>query len=143
MLAGKPKGNFFHGKSINFGTPYYTITIAFNIFVTVLIIIRLRKLRKAVSGAIGEDSARIYTSVASTLIESAAPYSVVGIMFLIPYALGNGTAVAFGQVWAKIAVCVTPFTCPHRSNGLTISKSVCLRSLLCSEFQMGRHGDAH
>jgi hypothetical protein len=47
----------------------------------------------------------MYTSVASMLVESAAPYSVFGIMFLIPYAMGNPIAISFGQVWAKIAVC--------------------------------------
>ncbi|KAF8902248.1 hypothetical protein CPB84DRAFT_1776300 [Gymnopilus junonius] len=107
VVAGEPGGNFFHGKTINFGTPYYTITIAFNIFVTLAIVIRLLRLGKAVSRALGRESALMYTSVASILVESAAPYSMVGIMFLIPYALGNGTAISFGQVWAKIA-CLSP-----------------------------------
>lgn len=46
----------------------------------------------------------MYTSVASMLIESALPYTAVGIMFLVPYALGSGTAIGFGQVWAKLTV---------------------------------------
>jgi len=107
ILSGKPGGDFFHGKTINFGTPYYTITIAINIFVTLFIVVRLLKLGKAVSRALGPNSAKMYTSIASMLIESAAPYSMVGIMFLIPYALGNGTAISFGQVWAKLA-CLSP-----------------------------------
>ncbi|KDR85985.1 hypothetical protein GALMADRAFT_52215 [Galerina marginata CBS 339.88] len=107
ILAGKPGGDFFHGKTINFGTPYYTITIAFNFLVTLFIVFRLLKLGNAVSRALGRDSARMYTSIASMLIESAAPYTLVGIMFLIPYALQNGTAIAFGQVWAKLA-CLAP-----------------------------------
>jgi len=104
VLAGKPGGNFFHGRTINFGIPYYTITIALNVFITFFIVYRLLKLGKAVSRALGRDSARMYTSIASMLIESAAPYSIFGIMFLIPYALGDGTAISFGQVWAKVAV---------------------------------------
>lgn len=104
VLAGSPGGNFFHGKVINFGVPYYTITIGLNIIITSLICFRLLRLGKAVSKALGRESARMYTSVAAMLIESAAPYSLVGIMFLIPYALGSGTAIAFGQVWAKLTV---------------------------------------
>jgi len=84
--------------------PYYTLTICLNIVVTALICARLFKLGKAVSKALGHDSARMYTSVASMLIESAAPYSLVGFMFLVPYARGDGTAIAFGQVWAKLTV---------------------------------------
>jgi len=107
VLAGKPDGNFFHGKVINFGVPYYSLTIALNVVVTALICGRLWKLGSAVSKALGRDSARMYTSVASILIESAAPYSLVGIMFLVPYARGSGTAIAFGQVWAKLT-CLAP-----------------------------------
>ncbi|KAF9476010.1 hypothetical protein BDN70DRAFT_882972 [Pholiota conissans] len=107
VIAGKPGGNFFHGKSINFGTPYYTITISLNIIITLLIVSRLLKLGKAVSRALGRDSAKMYTSVAAMLVESAAPYSAVGVMFLIPYAMGNPIAISFGQVWAKIA-CLAP-----------------------------------
>ncbi|PPR07510.1 hypothetical protein CVT24_006879 [Panaeolus cyanescens] len=107
VIAGKPGGNFFKGKNINFGIPYYTITICFNIIVTALICGRLYKLGKAVSKALGRDAARMYTGVASMLIESAAPYSAVGIMFLVPYALGHGTAIGFGQVWAKLS-CLAP-----------------------------------
>ncbi|CAA7265024.1 unnamed protein product [Cyclocybe aegerita] len=107
VLAGRPGGNFFGGRTINFGTPYYTITISLNIIVTLLICLRLAKLGKAVSKALGPDSARMYTGVASMLIESAAPYSLVGIMFLIPYAMGSPTAISFGQVWAKLT-CLAP-----------------------------------
>jgi len=107
VLAGKPGGNFFHGKTINFGTPYYTITICLNIIVTLLIVARLHKLGRAVSKALGKESAEMYTSVSSMLIESAAPYSFFGIMFLIPYAMGSGTAISFGQVWAKMT-CLSP-----------------------------------
>ena len=116
VLAGKPGGDFFHGKSINFGTPYYTITIALNIITTVLIVSRLLKLGKAVARALGRDSARMYTSVASMLIESAAPYSFVGIMFLIPYALGNPIAISFGQVWAKLTVRLIEFNSTCHTN---------------------------
>lgn len=113
VLAGKPGGNFFHGKTINFGTPYYTITIALNIIVTLLIVFRLQKLSRAVSQALGRDTAKMYTSISSILIESAAPYSLVGIMFLIPYAMKSPTAISFGQVWAKITVCPSLFLTRH------------------------------
>jgi ABC-type sulfate transport system permease component len=38
------------------------------------------------------------------LTESAAPYTLVGIMFLIAYARQSQVANAFGQVYAKLAV---------------------------------------
>ncbi|KAF9528134.1 hypothetical protein CPB83DRAFT_854964 [Crepidotus variabilis] len=107
VIAGEPGGNFFHGKAASFGVPYYALTISLNVIVTLLICFRLWKLGSVVSKALGRESAKMYTSVASILVESAAPYSMVGLMFLVPYALGSGTAIGFGQVWAKLA-CIAP-----------------------------------
>jgi len=107
VIAFKPNGNFFSHSTINWGVPYYSITIGLNIVITLLIVSRLLKLGKAVSRALGRDSAKMYTSVASMLIESAAPYSLVGIMFLVPFARNSMTAISFGQVWAKLT-CICP-----------------------------------
>ncbi|EAU92219.1 hypothetical protein CC1G_10105 [Coprinopsis cinerea okayama7 len=107
VTAAMPGASLFNGKSINFGVPYYTITISLNVVITSLICYRLRRLSKTVSQALGRDNARMYTSVAAMLVESAAPYSLVGIMFLIPYALESQTALSFGQVWAKLT-CICP-----------------------------------
>ncbi|KAF9449999.1 hypothetical protein P691DRAFT_758591 [Macrolepiota fuliginosa MF-IS2] len=107
VIAGKPGGNFFGGRTINFGTPYYTITIGLNIIVTILISVRLLRLSRAISQVLGRDSSRMYTNIVALLAESAAPYSLVGIMFLIPYAMGSDTSIGFGQVWAKLT-CLCP-----------------------------------
>lgn len=107
VIAGEPGGNFFGTKTRNFGISYYTITIGLNIIVTVLICVRLLRLSNAITRVLGRDSARMYTNIATILIESAAPYSLVGIMWLIPYALQSGTAIGFGQVWAKLT-CLCP-----------------------------------
>ncbi|EGO00656.1 hypothetical protein SERLA73DRAFT_105004 [Serpula lacrymans var. lacrymans S7.3] len=140
VSAGVPGGDFFAGKSVNFGVPYYALTISLNIIVTALICFRLlylsRILRHALSpspssishstGATGLSArgeamhavradnlnssgvnTSLYTSVVAIMIESAAPYTIMGIMFLVPYARGSETAIAFGQVWAKIT-CLSP-----------------------------------
>lgn len=99
-----PGGFFFGAKSINFGTPYYSMTIGLNIIVTALICYRMLSLSKLVKAAMGEENARLYTSVAAIMVESAAPYSLTGLVFLIPYARSSMISVAFGQVWAKFTV---------------------------------------
>ena len=80
------------------------MTIGMNILITSLICGRLFYYSRRIRRLLGNDTAETYTSIAAILIESAAPYSLVGLMFLIPYAQGSGTAIAFGQVWAKMAV---------------------------------------
>ncbi|KAI0340440.1 hypothetical protein BDW22DRAFT_1309572, partial [Trametopsis cervina] len=107
VASFKPGGFFFGTKSVNFGTPYYSLTIGLNIVVTALICARLLSLSRVIRESMGPENARIYTGVASIMIESALPYSLMGIVFLVPYARGQLVAVALGQVWAKIT-CLAP-----------------------------------
>ncbi|KAM6498921.1 hypothetical protein JOM56_006869 [Amanita muscaria] len=107
VISGTPGGNFFNGKTIDFGTPYYALTISMNVVITSLICFRLLYYSRRIKRILGAETAKTYTGVAAILIESAAPYSLVGLMFLIPYTQKSGTAIAFGQVWAKMT-CLSP-----------------------------------
>jgi hypothetical protein len=107
FVSFSPSGNFFSHSTINWGIPYYSITIGLNILITLLIVTRLLKLGKAVSRAIGDDSVKMYTSVASMLIESAAPYSLFGIVFLVAFTRNSMIGVGFIQVWSKLT-CICP-----------------------------------
>lgn len=106
VSAFKPGGFFFSGKAVNFGLPYYSITVSMNIIVTALICTRLFYMSKQVRAALGSQNAKLYTSVAAMLIESAAPYTAMGILFLPFYAKGNNVVVAMGQVWSKLTVSI-------------------------------------
>ena len=109
--------NFYRdGKVINFGTPYYSLTLSVNLIVTLLIVFRLRQLRKEVTGAIGSDSAKIYSSISAMLIESAAPCTITAIAWTIPYARGNSVAVCFGVVSDELAVSHSSTTLILRTN---------------------------
>ncbi|KXN83329.1 hypothetical protein AN958_01565 [Leucoagaricus sp. SymC.cos] len=104
VWAGTPHGNFFIGKSRNFGIPYYAITIGLNIIVTGLIWGRIVRLNRALFKLPEDDHPwRFHTNPYSIFIESAALYSLFGIIFLVPYAMQSQTSIAFGQMWAKLA----------------------------------------
>ncbi|KAH8078065.1 hypothetical protein BXZ70DRAFT_689954 [Cristinia sonorae] len=107
VSAFKPGGWFFSGKAVNFGTPYYSITVSMNVIITSLICGRLFYLSRQVRQALGKENAKLYTSIAAMLIESAAPYTAMGILFLPFYAKGNNVVVALGQVWSKLT-CIAP-----------------------------------
>lgn len=104
LLAAEPDGGIFGGKAQQFGISYYTIAISFNITLTVLIVLRLRNMGKVMSEHMGNESAKLYAGVSAILVESAAPYSILGVVFLIPYATSSPTALAFSQIWGKFGV---------------------------------------
>jgi len=83
-----PGINLWTTISINFAIPYWAISIALNVLITVCITIRLLymryKIRKAMPGAGSE-----YLSVTTMTVESAALYTVTGLIFLVSYGVNS------------------------------------------------------
>ncbi|EMD31944.1 hypothetical protein CERSUDRAFT_162401 [Gelatoporia subvermispora B] len=105
--AGAPGGTIFSGKAINFGIPFYSIAIGLNILLTALICGRLLYISNWVRETLGNDAAKLYTGVLAITIESAIPYSLCGMMFLIPYVRGSQSSIGFAQIWGKFT-CLSP-----------------------------------
>ena len=55
-------------------------------FMTLLIVYRMLSMRFSLMKVLGADNLKVYVSISSMLIESAALYSVTGIVFIILYA---------------------------------------------------------
>ncbi|KAF8812843.1 hypothetical protein BYT27DRAFT_7132223 [Phlegmacium glaucopus] len=104
VISGEANGNFFGFDVVKIAAPYYAITISINIVLTILICIRLIRVSKYISNILGEEAAKVYTSAAAILVESAAFYSAAGIMYLIPYAMQLDLSLLFGQLWTKMSV---------------------------------------
>ncbi|EMD38814.1 hypothetical protein CERSUDRAFT_112546 [Gelatoporia subvermispora B] len=107
ITAGTPGGQTFSGRTLDFGTPLYSMSISLNIILTALICGRLLYISRRVRQTMGADAAELYTGIVAILIESAVPYSVCGIIFLIPYVRGSQTSIAFAQIWGKLT-CLAP-----------------------------------
>ena len=106
VAAFQPSAFFFAGKPLTFGTPYYALTIGMNVLLTLLVSSRLFYLARKVRKVMGLQDAEPYTNFATILIESAALYTIVGVILLPLYASGHDMAVCVGQVWSKMTVSV-------------------------------------
>jgi len=133
-----PGALFFSRKAINFGLPYYTISIALNVILTSGIVGRVIYFERRLSSTLQSESMRVYTGVASILIESAALYSIIGTMMLIPYGLNAPTAVAFAQVWEKLAAIAPQLILMRVSAGTAWSKELVARAESEMEFGNSR-----
>ncbi|KIK70429.1 hypothetical protein GYMLUDRAFT_184049 [Collybiopsis luxurians FD-317 M1] len=101
--SAKPGANFFVGHAVDFGVPYVSLTISLNIIVTALICIRLLFLRQEVSRILGPACAKMYTSIIAILVESAALFTVFGIVYVILYARKSESSIALVQIWGDFA----------------------------------------
>lgn len=81
--ASRPSAGFW---TIIYIVPYWALSIFLNIFVTLLIAARLFMMRKRMRQVLGEQHAKKYTSAIAVLVESAAIFSGMGLIYLIAYA---------------------------------------------------------
>lgn len=102
LVSIERTGGFWGKEAVKFGIAYWTLSISLNIIITVLIVARLILRRKRMRSALGDEHGHMYTSISAMLIESAALYSVWGLVFLITYAknsaFNNILLPALGQV---------------------------------------------
>lgn len=124
VASAVPNGSFFGGRAINFGIPYYTLSISLNVIMSSLIIGRILYISKKVEAALGHKRACMYTSVSATIVESALPYALIGFMFLVPYGLSSETAIGFGQVYAKLTCLAPQFIILRVARGIAWDHSV-------------------
>lgn len=76
-----------------------------NIIVTLLICGRILALRNRVRAVLGVEHAKTYTNIVSIMVESAAPFTILGIAYVVSYARNSPTSFAFVQVWGDFCVC--------------------------------------
>ncbi|KAI0067445.1 hypothetical protein BV25DRAFT_1100386 [Artomyces pyxidatus] len=94
-----PNAFLLNGSAANFGVPWVACSVSLNIIVTGMICGRLLYMRHLTRTVMTPEMAYMYTSIIAILIESAMPFSIVGIGLVITYAQNNPTSTAFAYVW--------------------------------------------
>ena len=105
-LASQPGSNLWHGMTVNFGLPYFTISVGLNVILTLMISARLiihsRNIRGAMGSTTGVNS--LYRAIVTMLIESSALYAVTSLLFIGPYAANNYASDIFLPILAEVQV---------------------------------------
>ena len=83
---------------------FWSLSIALNVILTVLIAGRLLYLRKQIRWALGSDHCQVYTSISAIVIESAAINTGFTIVYITLYALHNPRQNVVGSL-TSITVC--------------------------------------
>ena len=90
----------------NFGIPYYSITVALNVLLTVIIATRLILHGKNIRNALGSPAGvgGLYKAIVTMLVESSALYAVTSLLFIGPWAAQSWAADIFLPVVAQVQV---------------------------------------
>ena len=92
------------------GVPWVSLSVSLNITVTSMICFRLLRMRALLRRELGPEMSRMYTNIAAMVVESSAPFSILGIGVLVTAAHNGPLSYAFGYVWTMFYV-----ECPESS----------------------------
>lgn len=90
--------------SFSFLFPYLSVSLAINILICILTVLRLLYHRACISKVLGPGYGVLYASFAAMIVESAAVYAICSLLYLIPYATNSPLANAFLQILGEAQV---------------------------------------
>ena len=99
-----PGTSMLKGKPVLLAVPWVSLSVSLNIIVTSMICYRLMRMRARIREVLAPEMSNVYTGIATMLIESAAPLSVLGIGFVVAAAQKGPLVFAFGYVWSVFCV---------------------------------------
>ncbi|KAH9485865.1 hypothetical protein JR316_0002780 [Psilocybe cubensis] len=91
--------NHILANSTNFFIPWISLTSGLNFIVTGLIVYRILAFSRRARGTLPDEAHKVYTGAASILVESALPFSILGIIFAVYTSKGQAPQVALGFIW--------------------------------------------
>ena len=100
-----PNSSFFTTRTTNFTVPWLALTCGLNAIVTILIsgrIIYYARMTLANEKSSGKRS--FHTSIVAILVESALPFTVLGILCAIYFGKQQAPELAFAFVWGAFVV---------------------------------------
>jgi len=108
--TSQPNSSIWNNVAINFGLPYFSISISLNVLLTLMIVIRLvlhsRNIRSAMGAPVGISG--LYKAIVTMLIESSALYAVNSLLFIGPWGAGSHAADIFLPILAETQVRTFP-----------------------------------
>ena len=93
-----PNSSFFVKSTTDFTIPWLALTCGLNGVVTILISGRIIYYARIVS------SNKTYTSVVAVMVESALPFTILGILCAVYFGKHEAPELAFAVVWGSFVV---------------------------------------
>ncbi|KAJ7705445.1 hypothetical protein B0H17DRAFT_668545 [Mycena rosella] len=101
--TGKPGGTFGAGLVAPFGTVFWSTSVALNIVVTLLISIKLLRQHRRIGALQIRGPDRSYPDIVAIFVESAALYSICGLIYIPLFAIDTPLQYPFSALLASTA----------------------------------------
>ncbi|KAI0362158.1 hypothetical protein OH77DRAFT_1441428 [Trametes cingulata] len=107
LQAARPTSSLWANNTLVVSVPYWSISIALSLLLTSLLIIRLMYIRHKIVSSLGPQYGKDYSSIAAMILESALPYGVVSLIFIVLYGLHNTAENLFIPLLVQVE-CISP-----------------------------------
>ncbi|KAG7443415.1 uncharacterized protein BT62DRAFT_935031 [Guyanagaster necrorhizus] len=107
VQSAVPESTLFFGLPINFAIAWICLTVGFNVIVTALICYRLLSFHKASRETLPSELTNTYTGISAMMLESAAPFTISGIVYVIAFAVKSPSQQVFAGIWG-VMVALSP-----------------------------------
>ncbi|KAG9308314.1 hypothetical protein JVU11DRAFT_12078 [Chiua virens] len=132
IIISSPAQTGSSWMSFSFLFPYISVSLAINIFICILTVLRLLYHRACIAKVLGPAYGTLYASFAAMIIESAAVYSICSLLYLVPYAVNSPLANAFLQILGEAQV-IAPLLIIYRvSEGKAWTREMATRGVATS-----------
>ncbi|KAJ7650703.1 hypothetical protein FB45DRAFT_888553 [Roridomyces roridus] len=98
IQSGLPGGDWF-GSGVSLGTPWLVLTLVFNVVTTSMISFRLFLVSRTMRSVLSKERAQLYTGVIAILVESALPFTLLGIVYVVLYIRSDPESLALADIW--------------------------------------------
>ncbi len=102
--ASRPDSSLWTSTTVQFTLPYFVISISLNVSLTLLLVGKLLHMSYSLKKTMGKEHGDDYISIATMLIESATPYAITAIIFIITYGRNSNVQNLVLPVLAQIMV---------------------------------------
>jgi hypothetical protein len=104
IIVSQPAQSGSGWMSFNYLFPYLSVSLAINILICILTVVRLLYHRACISKVLGPAYGMLYAGFAAMIIESAAVYAICSLFYLVPFAVNSPLADAFLQILGEAQV---------------------------------------
>ncbi|KAK0477387.1 hypothetical protein IW261DRAFT_287544 [Armillaria novae-zelandiae] len=114
--------NSHHEITIQAYVAYRSLSVAFNILVTFMMVVRLLFIRKRIRVSLGPQYGQLYTGLATLMIKSALPHTVVSIVLIALYCSDNTAYLLFIPLLTMIEAVTPELIILRVASGYALSK---------------------
>ncbi|EIW52682.1 uncharacterized protein TRAVEDRAFT_31818 [Trametes versicolor FP-101664 SS1] len=106
-VSGTPNADFFLGEAQQIALSYSSVVIGLNVTCSTLICVRILMLSRNMRGVLGADVMQTYTGAVALIVESALPYTLFGIAYVVSLGLQSPTSILFLSIYVMFT-CISP-----------------------------------